>query len=719
MRRVEEHPVIQVPEIERVTFHFQGKPLTARKGEMVSSALFANGIRTFGLHPHDGAPQGIFCANGQCAQCLVIADGRPVKACMEPVREGMQVQPLVSVPGLPDLDREAVDLHDIEELSCDLLIVGGGPSGLGGAIEAADAGMSVIVVDDKDTLGGKLVLQTHPFFGSVKDCYAGTRGIDIAKILAHEVMQRDNITIMSSTMAVGVFAESKVGVVSRDEYKLIKPKSLLVAAGAREKALVFPGCDLPGVYGAGAFQTLLNRDLVRPSEKLFIVGGGNVGTIAGYHAIQAGIAVVGLIEAMPDIGGYWVHGDKLRRLGVPIYTSTTVVSANGKDAVESVTVAEVDDKWNVIPGTYRTYACDTILIAVGLESISEFHRAALKFGLDSHVAGDAEEIAEASAAMFSGRLVARRIAKQYGRDVDVPKEWETMTELLKSKPGRENIDVVIPETDGDTHPVMWCTESIPCNPCAEVCSEGAIKILGGGILEPPEHTGACNGCAKCVIACPALAITLVDRSKKRVPEGKAHVTVPLELIVDFKKGDIVKAVGRKGDFICDAPIVKLSPRRMPALGDNAVRPSEFSIEGFAELVQKKTLVKIEVDADLATKIAGFRIQDEAVCQPIETVLPPGLDDDTIVCRCERITLGAIRDAIRQGVRDMNQMKAMLTVGMGACGGKTCGALIQSIFRQEGIPREEVTGFNERPLMTEVPLGLFAGVDEGDGEVGGE
>ena len=74
----------------------------------------------------------------------------------------------------------------------------------------------------------------------------------------------------------------------------------LRAAFAREKSLSFPGCDLPGVYGAGAFQTLVNRDLVRPSEKLFIVGGGNVGLIAGYHGLQAGIDVVGLVEAFRE-----------------------------------------------------------------------------------------------------------------------------------------------------------------------------------------------------------------------------------------------------------------------------------------------------------------------------------------------------------------------------------------------------------------------------------
>ncbi|MHA1550968.1 MAG: FAD-dependent oxidoreductase, partial [Candidatus Heimdallarchaeaceae archaeon] len=100
--------------------------------------------------------------------------------------------------------------------------------------------------------------------------------------------------------------------------------------------LAFPGNTLPGVYGAGAFQTLVNRDLIKSSDKIFIIGGGNVGIIAGYHAIQAGIEVVGLVEALPFVSGYKVHEDKLRRLDVPIYTRHTVTAAHGKDHVEAV-----------------------------------------------------------------------------------------------------------------------------------------------------------------------------------------------------------------------------------------------------------------------------------------------------------------------------------------------------------------------------------------------
>jgi len=83
--RIKEHPILAVPPDPAVPFTWQGKTLKAREGETIASALFANGVRVFGHHHKDGAPLGIFCANGQCAQCAVIADGLSVKSCMVPV----------------------------------------------------------------------------------------------------------------------------------------------------------------------------------------------------------------------------------------------------------------------------------------------------------------------------------------------------------------------------------------------------------------------------------------------------------------------------------------------------------------------------------------------------------------------------------------------------------------------------------------------------------
>ena len=233
---------------------------------MISSALIANGVHIFGHHAKDGSPQGIFCANGQCSQCLVIADGRPVKACMTPLREGLSVASVEGLPRLPEEDAES-HVSPIASVATDVLIIGGGPAGLSAAIELGKLGVATLIVDDKDRLGGKLVLQTHKFFGSVEDSYAGTRGFEIGNILAAEIAKHPSVEVWLNTTAVAVFADRIVGVVQRRRATSPShPAKLMVATGAREKMLSFPGNTLPGVYGAGAFQTLVNRDLVKSSS---------------------------------------------------------------------------------------------------------------------------------------------------------------------------------------------------------------------------------------------------------------------------------------------------------------------------------------------------------------------------------------------------------------------------------------------------------------------
>ena len=108
--RIKQHPILPIPEREEITFFWQGQPLQALAGDTIAAALFANGIRVFGHHAHDGAPQGIFCANGQCAQCMVIADGKPIKSCMELVTANMRVEPADGLPTLPKVD-DAPGMH--------------------------------------------------------------------------------------------------------------------------------------------------------------------------------------------------------------------------------------------------------------------------------------------------------------------------------------------------------------------------------------------------------------------------------------------------------------------------------------------------------------------------------------------------------------------------------------------------------------------------------
>ena len=198
--RITQHPILPIPEFEEIEFFWEGKPLTGHRGETIAAALFANGIHVFGHHHKDNSPLGIFCANGQCSQCMVIADGKPLKSCMELVTPGMRVLPNDGHPILPKV-KKPPKMKPIPEVSIPVLIIGGGPAGLSAAIELGNLGVEVILVDDKHRLGGKLVLQTHRFFGSAEAVYAGTRGIDIATRLEKEVRSHPTIQIWTQTTA--------------------------------------------------------------------------------------------------------------------------------------------------------------------------------------------------------------------------------------------------------------------------------------------------------------------------------------------------------------------------------------------------------------------------------------------------------------------------------------------------------------------------------------
>ncbi len=680
--RLGKHPILDIPEYEEISFYWNGELLKARKDEMISSALIANGISVFGHHHKDGTAQGIFCANGQCAKCTVIANGIPIKSCMTKVLPNMIVKSAEGLPELPQ-DVPAPELKPLELLETDVLIIGGGPSGLAAAIQLGNAGIKTLIIDDKHELGGKLVLQTHKFFGSEEDSRAGTRGHEIGKILADEAQKLESVTIWLNSTALFVFSDKKTGILRDGEYKLVKAGRILNAAGAREKFLRFPGNNLASIYGAGAFQTLVNRDLIRPTERLFIIGGGNVGLIAGYHALQAGIQVVGLAEAMPTCGGYKVHADKLVRLGVPIYTSHTILSANGNETVQSITISKVNDKFQPIPGTEKSFACDTILIAVGLDSLSEFTIEAEQAGIPVYSAGDALEIAEASSAMFNGKIAGLKIAKDCGAKVDdVPVEWYEKAEVLKSHPGKIK-GYQKSELEEGVFPIIHCLQEIPCNPCTTVCPTNSIHTEDGSLMAVPEYSGSCIGCGKCILICPGLAITLVDyRKDKDLP----IVTMPYEVgNMPINKGDSVAVVDINGNTLGVYPVVDVMNNK-------------------ARLMQ---LVKIQVPKALAKLAVSFQIQDTEVSRPLpQAILPQFMADDAMICLCERVKVGDVRKLIKSGITDLNQIKAISRAGMGPCGAKTCEVLIKGLLREEGIDPIEVVPNTKRPVFIEVPLEKF-------------
>ena len=306
----------------------------------------------------------------------------------------------------------------------DIVVIGGGPAGLSAAVHAAKMGAGVLLLERSQALGGQLVKQTHKFFGSRQE-YAGERGFDIAHTLLEQIGHQDNIEVWTNATALGYYPDGVLTVKQGERFRTLRPRKLIVATGASEKTLAFPNNDLPGIYGAGAVQTLMNLYGVMPAKRVLMVGAGNIGVIVAYQLLQAGVEVAAVIEAAPRIGGYWVHASKIRRCGVPILTGRTIRQAHGTTQLTGVTVCRLDEKWAMIPGTDTLFEVDGLCLAVGLSPLTELlWQAGCKMNYvpelggyvpwrnedlqtthkNVYVAGDVAGVEEASAAMVEGKL---------------------------------------------------------------------------------------------------------------------------------------------------------------------------------------------------------------------------------------------------------------------------------------------------------------------------
>lgn len=341
----------------------------------------------------------------------------------------------------------------------EILVIGAGPAGLSAAIEAAKNGAEVLVVDENEKPGGQLFKQIHKFFGSRRH-KAGVRGFDIGTELLEEV-QELGVEVMLNTVAYGFYPndEGVALAINGEEGFIVHPKKIIMATGAGENPLAFPGWTLPGVVGAGAIQTMINVHRVSVGQRVLMIGSGNVGLIVSYQLLQAGIDVAGIVEAASQLGGYGVHSAKIRRAGVPLYVSHTVVEAvpnADMSGIKGAVIAEVDDHFQPIPGTEQFVECDVIGIAVGLTpdvalpamaDVTFVNAGRLGAQVPMHdrnmettregiyIVGDSAGVEEASSAIEEGKLAGIAAAEALGKiDAATAKElkdnvWNSLNQL--------------------------------------------------------------------------------------------------------------------------------------------------------------------------------------------------------------------------------------------------------------------------------------------------
>jgi len=464
----------------------------------------------------------------------------------------------------------------------ELVIVGGGPAGMAAALEARRAGVQVTLVEERATLGGQIYKQPPPEF-AVRQPKALGKEYVAGRVVVERTLG-SGAEVLAGHAVWNVWGRGPFDVAVYQHggtARTLRTEHLILATGAYDRPVPFPGWTLPGVLTTGGAQSMVKIQQVYPGRRILMAGSGPLILAFSVQLHKLGANVVGVLEAAPQPGpgtvarllrgalggnlpllregiGYLAY---LRQHGIPLHYGHAIARAEGTEQATGAVAVQVDRDWRPIAGTERRFDVDTICIGYGFLPSLEIPRllgCALRYD--------------------------------------------------------ENQGGHIPARDADFQ------SSVP-----------GLFVVGDGA-----------GVAGSAVA---------------IEEGRIAGIV------------VARSIGRLDGATAEE---RLGPRR-------------------------RRLAQLErFRAALAT---AYRIG-------------PGIyewaTDETVVCRCEEVTVGEVRRHIRPGSRDPNAVKSLTRIGMGLCQGHNCSQQVSAIFAQEtGRPLLELPPLSPRPPVRPVPVGLIA------------
>lgn len=678
MTRILQHPILDIPHEQETTFFFNGKPVKGMKGFTIAAALHQAG---FPVHTHsiDNRNRSLECGIGKCGACEMLVDGVVRRICITPVdgvREVAEIpagyQP-AAAPGNREVARKV--------FRTTVAIAGAGPAGLAAREVLNRHNVPNLVIDSNDHIGGQFLMQTHQFFFFEKEQrFGGMRGFDIAKTLAGE--SQEGIMLNSTIWDILEGQRIAVKNMRTGEIFYVDAQYLIVATGAVPFMPAFGNDDLPGVYTAAVIQKMMNQEFTLLGKNILTVGAGNIGYLTSYQLMQAGAKVKAIIEAMPYEGGFPVQANRIRRLGIPVILSHTLVKAipnSTNDGICGAVIAESRD-FTPVPGTEKIIeGIDAINICTGLIPDNQLLiKGREVFGTKVFAAGDAMRIGEGTTAVLRGKQTAMDIIQEMGVRSSYSEYLSLSKEYIDSQqhPTRILESPYMPDEarmKAGPFVIIDCLYSFACNPCQFACPHGAITKASPDTVPAIDYE-KCTGCLKCVYQCPGLAIFGYNTAKNQL-------FLPVEYFVE--EGKEVWLVDNDGKKVGKGVIEKvmLKPNKTNVARVRAINPEGSGI----------------------VTVRGF-IAKESYPEPLVFTPAPEMESKEYVCHCEDVTLDEIMAVIgdRRYI-SVDEIKHTTRLGMGPCRGKRCIKRLSMLLRPAGI---EIVGdaTPRAPLSNQVSMG---------------